>query len=182
MCKISLTSLDIFLCAHTLLLEKMNAFLLEVFMRKTALMPFFDEAFDPARVFRGFERNFYNVAQPRVKETDEAFLVSIDMPGVNASDVSIETSGDLLSVMAESKDTFDGGESMRSYSRSFSLPKNIDKEKLEAHYENGVLTLALPKIAEVKSRKIEITTGDKPKSWLSFLGIEKPREDRIDHQ
>lgn len=103
-----------------------------------------------------------------VNETKDHYLVSFDMPGVKKEDIKIEVLGNELVISGdrqrEIKDQ--NGESTlrveRSYGkfeRTFTLPTTIAADKIEAHYENGVLNVALPKAEAAKARTIQIQTG-----------------------
>ncbi|MCH3923153.1 Hsp20/alpha crystallin family protein [Limosilactobacillus sp.] len=91
-----------------------------------------------------------------VAETDKGYQVKIDMPGFAKKDIHINYANNILSVTGH-RDTFaddsdkEGNilHSERSYgqmSRQYRLP-DVDRTKVNAHYENGVLTLDLPKLA-----------------------------------
>lgn len=99
-----------------------------------------------------------------VQETKAHFVMSFDLPGLKKDEISIDLDGNTLKVSGERKfeaqsETNLGQRFERSFGRferAFSLPSEVDSEKLEAQYENGVLTLVLPKIEEAKARKIKI--------------------------
>ena len=114
-------------------------------------------------------------------ETDEAFLASLDIPGVNFSDINIELEDNRLTISAERKNPFGrNGESVKKYSQTLTLPKNIEEEKINAHYENGVLSLTLPKMADHKyKKKIQVLTGPKPKTWSNFLNFKKSETENV---
>ena len=99
-----------------------------------------------------------------VKETNEAFHVKADLPGVAEKDLDIAVHNNVLTVsgvrQAEERKE---GESYAlyerqygSFSRSFSLPDTADGERIEAKLENGVLSLTIFKKAEAKPRKIAL--------------------------
>ena len=113
-------------------------------------------------------------------ETEDAYLATIDVPGVSFSDIHIDLEENKLSVSAERKDPFDKtGTITRKYNRVMNLPKNVDSEKINAHYENGVLSLTIPKAEEIKTKKkIEVLTGEKPKTWASLLSFGKTEKDK----
>jgi HSP20 family protein len=59
----------------------------------------------------------------------------------------------------------------------FAVPKNTDVEQISAHYENGVLNLAFPKLDEnIFKKKIQVVTGEKPKLWQNLLGLGKEKK------
>jgi len=98
---------------------------------------------------------------------DEDILVTCELPGVAKDDVNISVTGDTLTISGERKadDKVDQATYHRrergtgSFSRSVQLPGRVEAEKVDASYEDGVLTLRLPKAAEEKPRKIEIKTA-----------------------
>ncbi len=118
-----------------------------------------------------------------VDETDEAFLMNLDLPGVKKENINIEVNDRVMTVTGERKgETSKDGYSERFYGnfqRSFSLPEHIDTERIEAHYENGVLQVALPKAAAKVGRRIVIGHGEKTKGIFSKLvGHVKNEEQR----
>ena len=150
-------------------------------MRQRTFLTFGEQPFSPfaslaKELNRELEREVQNGNDsPQLLEIDEAFLASLDIPGVNFSDIEVELVDNGIVVSATRKNPFDRtGESSKKYSRFLTLPKHIDEEKINAHYENGVLSLTLPKLPEHKTKKkIQVSTGPKPKSWSNFLNLKK---------
>lgn len=150
-------------------------------MRQRAILTFGQQPFSPFTILarelnRGLESELYqNLEAPQFFETEEAFLASMDIPGVNFSDINIEIEEKEMIISAERKNPFDKtGEMTKKYSQVFTMPKNIEEDKINAHYENGVLSLTLPKMAEQKTKKkIQVLTGQKPKTWTNFLNFKK---------
>lgn len=162
--------------------------------KNSGLMNFsdFDEFFD--RAFRNpwslleamgansMQREWF---QPQVdmQENDEAFLLSVDLPGMRQEDVKIDLDGRVLTISGERKREDHSNNNgvtrvERSYgkfARSFSLPETIDIEKIEANLEDGVLRLALPKSEQVKPRTIEVKAG-KPGFFSKLLGNDTKSE------
>lgn len=101
-----------------------------------------------------------------VAETDSQYLVSLDLPGMKIEDVKIELHEDRLTVSGSRKPTerSDGIQfhreerSFGTFKRTLVLPKSVDTEKVDASYEAGVLTIAVPKLAKAQPRTIEIRT------------------------
>lgn len=99
-----------------------------------------------------------------VKETNEAFIVKADIPGVVEGDLDIAVHNSVLTIAgtrnAEERkegETFALYERQYgSFSRSFSLPDSADGERVEAKLDSGVLTLTIYKRAEAKPRKIAL--------------------------
>ena len=102
-----------------------------------------------------------------VSETEENYMVSMDLPGLKKENISIEVVDNMLNVSGERKDElkYEEGQTHRversfgSFKRSFTLPKTVNAEDIEAHYEDGVLNIRLPKTRLAQSKKIEIQAG-----------------------
>jgi HSP20 family protein len=99
-----------------------------------------------------------------VRETDDEYLVMVDLPGVKSEDVSIEFNDQVLTISG-SRVPVETGESQvverpyGSFVRNLTLPKGVDSDRIEADYHDGVLELHIPKPAEVKPKKIAIGSG-----------------------
>jgi HSP20 family protein len=118
-------------------------------------------AWDP---FSGARQTSAYVPAFEVKETNEAFVLKADVPGVAESDLDIAVHNSILTVSgtrhAEERKEGDSfalyERQYGSFSRSFSLPDTADGERIEAKLDNGVLTLTIWKKAEAKPRKIAL--------------------------
>jgi HSP20 family protein len=100
-----------------------------------------------------------------VSENDGAYTVKAEVPGVSKEDIHVSVEGGVVTISAEvkqeDKQTKDEKvlRSERYYgsvSRSFQLPQDVDAGGAKAKYENGVLTLTLPKKAQASSRRLTI--------------------------
>ena len=99
-----------------------------------------------------------------VKETNEAYVVKADLPGVEEKDLDINVHNGVLTVSGtRSAEERKEGESFAlyerqygSFTRSFSLPDTADGEKIDAKLDSGVLTLTIGKKVEAKPKKIAI--------------------------
>ncbi len=92
-----------------------------------------------------------------IKETDSAYLLSVDMPGVKKEDMTIEVDDGVVSIKGERKTLFEnGGGETQTFSRRLSVPATIKKDEVQAQLQDGILYLALPKSATSKSKKIEV--------------------------
>ena len=104
-----------------------------------------------------------------VIEKDNEFVVKASLPGIKADDVEVTYHNQTLTVKGEMKQEEDVSEEKyhlheRRYgvfSRSITLPSGVDGEAIKADFENGVLSLSLPKKEEVKARRISIQSGGK---------------------
>lgn len=156
-------------------------------MRQRTFLTFGEQPFSPfaslaRELNKELEKEMYQRYEaPQFLETDEAFLASLDVPGVNFSDINIELEDNRLIISAERINPFDKtGEATKKYRQTLTLPKNIEEEKILAHYENGVLSLTLPKMADYKTKKkIQVITGQKPKSWSNFLNFKKNEAENV---
>ncbi len=100
-------------------------------------------------------------------ETQEEFVLKADLPGMDESDVSIEFENNVLTVAGERKteheERHEGYYRLEratgSFSRALSLPDGIDPEAVAATFDNGVLTVRIPKPAQAKPRKVKIGVG-----------------------
>jgi len=99
-----------------------------------------------------------------VKETNDAFILRADIPGVSEADLDIAVHSNVLTISGSRQaEERKEGESYAlyerqygSFSRSFSLPDTADGDRVEAKLDNGVLTLTIYKRAEAKPRKIAL--------------------------
>ena len=99
-----------------------------------------------------------------VRETEDEYLVMVDVPGVKSEDVSIEFNDQVLTISG-SRVPVEKVESQLverpygSFVRNLTLPKGVDGDQIKADYHDGVLELHIPKPAEIKPKKIAIGTG-----------------------
>lgn len=99
-----------------------------------------------------------------VSETDDQLVIKAELPGLDAKDVNVSISGDVLTVKGEKKkeeekedEHFHSSERYYgSFQRSFRLPANIKTDEVDATYDKGILQLRLRKTAESKKKEIEI--------------------------
>ena len=110
-----------------------------------------------------------SAALPRVKvdvtESNGAYLVTADLPGVKKEDIQVAIDGAQVTLSAEVKREKEISEDERvlhservfgKVTRSFALPQELDEAKAEAKFRDGVLELTLPKKAAASRRQIEI--------------------------
>lgn len=125
------------------------------------------------------ERSFQPACE--ITESDDHFLMSIDLPGMKKDDIKVEVLDNVLTVSGERKREFasDKNEKVQRFEksygffkRSFTLPTSIEVGKVEAHYEDGVLELYLPKTQAAKPRPIHIQSG-KSGIFAKLLGAKK---------
>ena len=119
----------------------------------------FDDFFGPGAL--SSEGQFSNfVPAVNIAEDKENYFVELSAPGYNKEDLKISVDNDVLTISAEHKteDTTEDKNysrkefSCNSFQRSFTLPKTVDPEKINAKYDNGVLKLTLSKKEEAKAK------------------------------
>lgn len=99
-----------------------------------------------------------------IEENESSYELSFELPGLKKEDIHIDLHGDQLMISGERKEEKEKKEKSRYYSersygsfyRSFTLPQNVDSERVEADYEDGLLKLTLPKTEEQSRKRIEI--------------------------
>lgn len=119
-------------------------------------------------MFDGSNRNYSttNTTLPAVniKEDKDGFEVEMSAPGLKKADFRIELDQRLLTISSEKKiknETKKGQRftrrefSYQSFSRSFQLPETVEAEKIAARYENGILTLSIPKKEAAKPKPLK---------------------------
>ncbi len=104
-----------------------------------------------------------------VKEEDNEVLVSAELPGMDQKDVDVEVTPDSIRISGEKKQEEEKEEkgyyrremSYGSFERIIDLPTEVDENKAEAEFKNGVLTIKLPKSkeAQAKHKKIKIKSA-----------------------
>lgn len=102
-----------------------------------------------------------------ITESDEGLVITAELPGLDQKDVKVDIDGDLLSIRGEKKaeEEKKGKQyhlverSYGAFQRAFTLPPTVDRDKITAEFAKGVLTLRLPKGAEVtpKGRVIPVS-------------------------
>src|ERR1035437_2248521 len=113
-----------------------------------------------------FDDDFFPVLSNRtssmpavnIREDDKNYVLDLAIPGIEKKDLTI--SSEKKNESEESKDGYKRKEfSYSAFCRSFYIPENVNREKIEANYKDGILSVALPKQEEEKNKitkKIEI--------------------------
>jgi HSP20 family protein len=99
-----------------------------------------------------------------ISDTADKVTVKVEAPGMDAKDIEISLSGDILTIRGEKKaEKEEKGEnfylverSYGSFARSLRLPAVVDADKIEASFKQGVLTITCPKKEEVKPKQITV--------------------------
>jgi len=101
-----------------------------------------------------------------IRETEDEYLVLVDLPGVKQEDVSIELEDQLLTISG-TRVPVEVGEAQHverpygSFARTLNLPKGVDSDSISAGYADGVLELRIRKPAEQRTKRIPILGGQK---------------------
>lgn len=102
-----------------------------------------------------------------VSETKDSLVLTAELPGMSEENVSVELENNVLTISGDKMEQRTEGEEERRYHvwertygtfrRSFTLPRTVKADEISARFDNGVLRVDLPKAAEAKGRKIEIS-------------------------
>ena len=103
-----------------------------------------------------------------IRESGDAIEVDASIPGVKPEDIEVSATGNSITIKGEMKrHTKRGeGEALREeryegiFQRSFTLPTQIDPDKVEATYENGLLCVVLPKSESVRPKRVTVTAQE----------------------
>ena len=99
-----------------------------------------------------------------VSETKDNFVIKAELPGMDASDVNVSVSGNVLTIKGEKRKEEEEKDEHHyraeryygSFQRSFQLPASVQAEKVAATFEKGVLKVTLPKVEEAKKKEVKI--------------------------
>jgi HSP20 family protein len=103
-----------------------------------------------------------------IHETDEKFVVSLDLPGVKSDDVSIDLTEEDLVIHGKRTSGVEAREDryyrverwFGDFKRSIRLPRSVDRENIAAEFNDGVLNVWLPKCKAASARKIQIRSAE----------------------
>lgn len=131
--------------------------------KKSEAMPaLFEDFFKPWNEWFENGGNLFGrsltIPSVNITETNQEYQVSLAAPGLKKDDFKIDVAGNMLTISSEKEETKEEKEkkftrkeyNYISFSRSFTLPEEVNREKIEAKYEDGLLKLSLPKKEEVK--------------------------------
>lgn len=140
--------------------------------------PFLSLQQEMNRIFDRFSDNFISPFRERtlstfpkvnVKESEKSIEVTAELPGLDAKDIDISVSDNVLTLKGEKRmeketkedDYYRMERSYGSFNRNIMLPSEVDANKTDAQYKNGILTITVLKKPEAqrKSKKIEIKSS-----------------------
>lgn len=135
----------------------------EMMTLREAMDRLFDDAFTRPLSLTG---NNWSIPAVDMYQTDDEVVVKAALPGIKADEVQINVTGEVLTIKGETKqenETKEKAYHLReqrwgAFERSIVLPTEVIADKAKADFENGVLTITLPKAEEVKPKTINIKT------------------------
>ncbi|MFN8380928.1 MAG: Hsp20/alpha crystallin family protein [Anaerolineales bacterium] len=135
----------------------------EMMTLREAMDRLFDDAFTRPLSLSG---NTWSVPAVDMYQTDNEVVVKAALPGIKAEEVQINITGDVLSLKGEVKQNEEVKEKAYhireqrwgTFERTLVLPSNVVADKAKADFENGILTITLPKAEEAKPKTITVKT------------------------
>ncbi len=133
----------------------------EIMTLREAMDRLFDDAFTRPLTF---VRDGWSAPAIDMYQTDDEVVVKAALPGIKADEVQINVTGDVLTIKGEVKHEDEKKERSwhireqryGSFERSVALPTDVVADKAKADFENGILTITLPKAEDVKPRTITV--------------------------
>lgn len=134
--------------------------------KRTERVPFFFEDFFNRPLLDlfdgGLTSRLLNVPAVNITERKDDYLVSLAVPGLKKEDFKIDVEGNLLTISSEKEEQKEEEDerytrkeyNYSSFERSFTLPDEVNQDKIDARYQDGVLKLSLPKKEEAKRMAI----------------------------
>jgi len=125
----------------------------------------FHGLFRPIRGLPGAEGGEAVAIKLDVTENDQAYTVKAEMPGVEKKDIDVKIDGNVVSIQATVERKTEQKEGERvirqerysgAFARTFSLANDIDESKATAQYQDGVLSLTLPKKAAAEQKRLQV--------------------------
>jgi HSP20 family protein len=114
---------------------------------------------------RNYSDTNTTIPSVNILEDQDGFKIEVAAPGLNKSDFKIEVNQGILKISSEKQEERESGEESRysrrefsyqSFSRSFNLPGTVESDKIEAKYENGILSVSIPKRDEAKPKPVRM--------------------------
>ena len=113
-----------------------------------------------------FDNGHHKPWQPRtdISETDAAYVVEVDLPGMTIHDISVQLEGTTVVIAGQRQRTPSGNANHQArverpcgtFQRAFTLPTAVKQDEVQATYANGVLTITVPKADTARSRHITV--------------------------
>ncbi len=142
--------------------------LFDDFTRGFSMFPFGERGGDVRSPMFGWSGRATEALAPSVDvaETDKAFEISAELPGMGEEDIDVSLSDGILTLKGEKREESKQEDEAKGYylserlygsfQRAFRLPDGVDQERIEAHFDKGVLKVTLPKTPEAAKRQRKI--------------------------
>ncbi len=103
-----------------------------------------------------------------ITERDDALVLTAELPGMGKDDVEVELENNVLTLRGEKRSEHEEKEEGRhvyerqygQFTRSFTLPRSVDADRIHARFRDGVLTVTMPKLERSGGKKIDIESGE----------------------
>jgi len=143
----------------------------------------FDDFFSPTNARATGNTNHVWTPACDVAEEEGHYMLSLEVPGIPKDEIKIEVADNTVTISGErqsknekkEKGAWYGERRYGKFQRSFTLPAGIDADKIEANYQDGVLSLMVPKAESAKPRQIKI--GSSNGFFGKLLGDSRKREE-----
>lgn len=129
----------------------------------------FEDLLRPFAGWGGRMGGMLRVPEADIRETENEIYVLVDLPGMQADEIEVDLESNVLTVAGEKREEREEGSenetwhlSERRYgrfTRAFVLPREVEQEQIQARFEDGVLSVVIPKAEKARRRRIEIHDG-----------------------
>lgn len=127
----------------------------------------FDEVLGPMQGWGGRMADMMRMPESDVVESENDIRVVVELPGMKPEDIDLDLENNVLTISGHKQeeqrnnnDTWHLSERRYGkFSRSFVLPRDVDQEGIQARFDNGVLSVMIPKSEKARRRRIEIQGG-----------------------
>jgi HSP20 family protein len=137
------------------------------FLRRSQLQNQMDEFFQEVSGIPAFPEAWSTptfLPSCEVKEVDEHYILSIDLPGMRKEEIKVEVKGNQLSISGErreenkekKKGSYRSERSYGFFERTFALPEEVKAEQITTEYADGVLSIAIPKFTAARAQQVKI--------------------------
>ncbi|HUV00512.1 MAG TPA: Hsp20/alpha crystallin family protein [Bacteroidales bacterium] len=127
---------------------------------RRSFRPFYMPSLFNDDFFPVLSSNTTSMPAVNIKEDEKKYTLELAVPGIDRKELKIDINEDVLTISSETrneaeenKDGYKRKEfSYSSFCRSFQIPENVNQDKIEANYKDGILTVGLPKVEEEKNK------------------------------
>ena len=132
--------------------------------------PILDEFLRPVSGWGGRMGGLLRTPDADVVETETEIRLLVELPGMKAEDIHLDLENHVLTLSGEKREEREEQDDQNTWhlserrfgrlSRSFMLPRDVEPEQIQAHFEDGVLQVTIPKAEKARRRRIQIQTSD----------------------